>query len=227
MGSQSQSTNLDPATQQRIQQAWQAAQQWATSTPLGANPYSTQAAGGYQGYGNAGQVGLGALSGNQADYAALANPYQQNVLDAMQNNWGRLASNVTNSVNDQATQSGAFGGTRHGVAEGVGLSQLAQDQANQMAALQYGGYQSTMNQANQLAGMGLQGNAGMATMGDYLRGLQQQQDPTYHAYDVYNQAIRGLPYGQTTTSTSTEPWGSAILGGALSGAGLASAFGLP
>ena len=137
-----------------------------------------------------------------------------------------MQSNTTNAINDQATQAGAFGGSRQGVAQGVALANMNQDQANQMAQLQYGGYNDTMNRAQGLAGLGFGANQQMAGLGDYMRQVQQQQDPLYHKYDVLNQGIRGLPYGQTNTQSSSSPWGSQIAGGVmqLGGAALAGGF---
>ena len=225
MGSQSQSMNLDPATQARIAQAWAATQAESKNAVPGASPFSQQAAHGYQGYGQAGNLGLGALSGNQQDVQQLMNPYQQQVLDAMQKQFGFQNQGVLNAAADQAQGQNAFGGSRSAIMAGNALSQNMMGQNQQYAGLLSQGYLDAMNQAQNLAQAGLAGNQGMATMGDYLRSIQMSQDPTQHAYDILNQGIRGLPYGQTTTATTTEPWGSAIAGGLLSGAGLAGSLG--
>ena len=223
---QSSSVNMDPATQARLKQVWAATQAEAGNAVPGVDPSVLQALQGFQGYGTAGNLGLGALTGDQAAYNQMANPYQSNVLDAMKNNWQWLQSQVTNNINDQATQGGYFGGSRQGVAQGEAQSDLARQMADQMAQLQLGGYNQVMSQAQGLAGMGLAGNQQAATLGDYLRNVHMAQDPTQHAYDIYNQAIRGLPYGQTNTSTSSTPWGSVIGGGLLGLGGAALAGGL-
>jgi hypothetical protein len=214
---QTQTTALNPEQMQ----AWQAALQWANKGQVpGANPLTGQAIQGFQNQAQAGNVGLGALSGNQADYNQLANPYQQNVLDAMQKNFGFQNQNVMNMAADQAQGQNAFGGNRAGIMQGDALSQNMNNQAQQMAGLQLGGYQNTMNQANLLAGYGAQGNNQLGAMGDYLRQIQQQQDPMYHQYDVLHQATGGMQPNVTQSATSVNPWGTQALGGAAMGSGI-------
>lgn len=108
----------------------------------------------------AGNLGFGALSGDPAAAAKLMNPYQQQVIDANNAAWQKTNLQTSNQVNDAATRTGAFGGSRHGVAEGVALANNNQAQAQQTAQLLQGGYRDAINQAGQLAGFGFQG-AGM------------------------------------------------------------------
>lgn len=212
-------TSLDPQMQNMRNQAWGAAQNWANATPLGADQNTLAAAQHLQGYGASSDLANRVLQGDQAAYQQMANPYQQNVLDQLQQRWGQLQQGANSAVGGQATQAGAFGGTRQGVAQGMAQSQLGQDQMMQMASLMNQNYANTMTQAGQMANMGLGANTQQAAIGDYLRTLQQNQDPAYHKYDVLNNAIRGMPYGQTNTSQSSIPAWQAAVGGGLQGLG--------
>lgn len=187
----------------------------------GVSPLTQQAESGYQGALSAGNLGLGALSGNQGAISQLMNPYQSNVLDAINRNYGQLAANTTNAINDQATQAGAFGGARHGVAEGVALSQLNKDQANQMAGLQYQGYNDAMSRAGGLANLGLGAAGQLASLGDYNRQVQMSQDPAMRNLQILQGLMTGMPFGQSQSTPMTRN----ALGGALGGAGAGMAFG--
>lgn len=65
----------------------------------------------------------------------LMNPYDQRVIDAKNANWQKTNLQTMNQVNDAATRAGAFGGSHHGVAEGVPLASNNQAQATQAARL--------------------------------------------------------------------------------------------
>ena len=216
---QTSATTLDPQMANMRNQAWGAAQNWANATPQGVNDYTNQAAQSLGGYGASSDLANRVLQGDQAAYQQMSNPYQQNVLDQMQQRWGQMQQGANTAVGGAATQAGAFGGTRQGVAQGIAQSQLGQDQMMQMANLMNQNYANTMNQAGNMANLGLGANSQMAAIGDYIRNIQQQQDPAYHKYDVLNQAIRGMPYGQTNTQQTSIPVGQAIMGGAMQGFG--------
>jgi hypothetical protein len=217
---QTSSTSLDPQMLAMRGSAWDAAQKWANSAVPGANQGTTDAMTNFGNFANLGNQGAAALGGDAAAAAQFMNPYQQQVLDQMQSRWGDLAANTTMNVGDQATAAGAFGGSRHGVAEGVALSGLNRDMAQQMAGLTAQGYDESMARANQAANLGFGANSQMASIGDYLRNIQMQQDPNYHKYDVLGTALRGMPYGQTNSAQSSVPIGQSILGGAATGAGI-------
>jgi len=73
------------------------------------------------------------------------NPYERDVVDAAgayydQSLQGNLAQN-----NARATQAGAFGGSRHGVADAELMRQNTMDKSNMMANLRYQGYQNAQD----------------------------------------------------------------------------------
>lgn len=114
------------------------------------------------GYGN---QGMGALTGNPEDVARFMNPY-----DATMNPfWDRMRESTLSSIGSRAAMSGAFGGSRQGVAEGQGLADVAIGQAGQ----RYGEFGQAMNRAGMVAGMGSEANAGLFGGGDYLRQIAQ------------------------------------------------------
>ena len=87
-----------------------------------------QAQGTFGGAQTAGQSGLDALSGNADAAQKFMNPYQQQVMDQMTKQFGVQNQMTEQQMNDAATRSGAFGGSRHGVATGVALGENARNQ---------------------------------------------------------------------------------------------------
>jgi|GEM_PF-4618455 len=128
----------------------------------------------------AGQQGIDALSGNAAAQQQFMNPFQTGVIDRMNTQFGVQNQMTQNSVNDAATQSNAFGGSRHGVATGVALGENARNQGMQIAGLLNQGFDNSMNRAGQVAGMGFDSagagaNLGMTAGNRELWRLQQLQ----------------------------------------------------
>lgn len=161
---------LDAFSKGQLGSIWDAAQAAAKGGPgellTGAGQYGQALQGG-------GNLGVGALSGDPAAIAKLMNPYQQQVIDANNAEWQHTNAQTMNQVNDAATQAGAFGGSRHGVAEGVALANNNRAQQSQTANLLSQGYGQAVNQAGQLAGYGLQGatlnsNLGFGGVGNGL-----------------------------------------------------------
>lgn len=146
----------------------------AGPSPLvgGATDYYKQMMGG-------GNLGLGALSGNAGDVSQLMNPYQQQVVNSMNANWDQADQRTMNEVNDRATQAGAFGGSRNGVATGTALAQNSMNRNSQIGGLLYGGFNDAMGRAQTLAGMGAYGagqnaNLGLGGVGSPQQWLYQQ-----------------------------------------------------
>lgn len=225
-GSQTVTTQPDQFTDQMRRAVWGAAQGAAGAPVPGLDPLTQQAIGGYQRAATAGNLGLSALSGDQNAIHTFYDPYQQNVLNAAMSNWQQLAAQTTNALNDQATRAGAFGGSRQGVAQGVALAQMNQDKANQLAGLQYQGYNDAMARAGQLADAGLGATGQLAQLGDYSRGISLSQDPAMHRFLTYQSALAGMPGGSSVTQPVNRNAGAGLLGGAATGAGIASALNL-
>ena len=111
------------------------------------------------------------------DISGYMDPYQEQVIGATQADFARQRALAMNDVGDVFTQSGAFGGSRQGVAEGVALGQLGQAEAQTLAGIRSTGYQNAVQAALQQRGLSL-GAAGQAANLGFggaqgLYGLQQ------------------------------------------------------
>lgn len=118
--------------------------------------YAQNAAAGLTNY-QPGQVNAGQLSGT--DLSSYMNPFTQSVIQSGMNAIDAQRMQALNQVGDQAIRTGAFGGSRQGVVEGV---------TNAAAA----------NQAGQLASQLMAQNFGQAqsaAQNDINRNLQAQQ----------------------------------------------------
>jgi len=178
-GNSSVSQTIDPASARYVEQMRQAALA-AQGNPLYAQGRQL------------GGVGLSALGGDQGALQQLMGGYGSQ-LDPY---WNQLRQQTLGTIGDQATQAGAFGGSRQGVAEGAALGQIGIGQAGQ----RYGEYQNALGRAGQLANLGF--------------GIDPQM------LGLLNQGMG--PYGTTqTTHTQSDPF-SQLLGGGLS---IASLFG--
>ena len=173
-------TGLDPQTQQWKDQIFQAAQGAGGSLP----PQLQQA--------------LDALSGKAGANDAFMNPYQSQVIDQVNKNWDRNGQLAARGVNDAATQAHAFGGSRHGVAEGVASAQNELNRNTQVADLLNQGYTDSTNRALTSAGL-----------------ASQYGSPDLWRLNVLKQGFSGLPYGQTSrgtqgTASTTAGWNLAL-----------------
>lgn len=132
---QSAQTGLDPQTEAWRKQIMEAAQ----GTGSG-NPMMTQ--------------GINAMTGGPNPYM---NPYQSQVIDEMNKQFGVQNQMTMRGVDDAATQSRAFGGSRHGIATGTALAENNRNQGMQMANLLNSGYESSMDRARWAAEAGANG----------------------------------------------------------------------
>lgn len=107
------------------------------------------------------------LQGNISRYM---NPYIQNVEKSALSNMDRAYQQNVNSIGDQAITSGAFGGSRHGVAEGVAAAENARQMGDMSAQLRSDGY----NQAANMMGSDLN-RAFQARMANQSAGLTAAQ----------------------------------------------------
>lgn len=188
----------------------------------GLSPLTQQATGGYQSALNAGNLGLGALSGNQADINTFMNPYQSGVVNQLQNQYGIMSQNLANQNADAATQAHAFGGTRQAVAQGIAQGQLGIGMGQQMASLLDQGYNTAQQQALAAANLGMGAAGQLQNLGEYGRQVQMQKDPAMRQLTILQGLLSGMPYGMTqSTPLYTNP-GAGALGGAAMGASIGS-----
>lgn len=150
-----------------------------------------QAQGTFGGAQTAGQAGMDALGGNAQAAQQFMNPYQNQVMDQMTKQFGVQNQMTSNQIGDQATQAGAFGGSRHGVAQGVALGENQRNQAMQTAGMLNQGFEGAMGRAGQVAGMGMQG----AQMGANLG--MTAGSPDLWRMNVLRQGVQNQPYRQT------------------------------
>jgi hypothetical protein len=170
----------------------------STTSSWGSTPEAQQY---YEQLLKGGNLGFSALTGDPNALAQFQNPYQQQVIDANNADWAHTNVQTQNQVNDAATQAGAFGGSRHGVAEGVALSNNNRAQQDQLAQLRSQGYNDAMSRAYQTANLGLSGGVGM---GGWQKGTQQGGSNPLSG--ILGGATAGAPLG---------PWG--VIGGGLLG----------
>lgn len=185
-GSKSKSKGTSQIDQQSIDYQNQIRQAAAGAGAAGPSPLVTGATDYYTGAQKAGNLGMGALSGEQGATQQLMNPYMSNVIDATNNQWNQNDQNTMNEVNARATAAGAFGGSRTGVATGTALAQNNMNRNNAVSSLLYGGFNDTMNRANTLAGIGMQGAGNNANLG--MGGVG---NPQQWLMNMLNQGYRG------------------------------------
>ena len=139
----------------------------------GANPAGIAAAANpYQRASAANAQAMGIYSNPAAAAQQMMNPYQQNVVNKTLRDVGGAAQIGLNTLGAQASQAGAFGGSRHGVAMAEAAKGYQQQALDAVGALNQQGYNQAMGSAFQAA-QGLQG-AGQQAFG-YGQSIQQQQ----------------------------------------------------
>lgn len=191
-GTQTGTSMIDPQSQEWQKRIMEAAQ---AAGGAGPSPLTTGASDYYSGVMKAGNMGLGAMSGDANAVAGLMNPYTKEVIDANSAQWDKTNQRTMNAVNDRATAAGAFGGSRHGIATGTALAENNMAQAGQTAGLLRGGYDEAMARAAQLAqggyaGAGANANLGMGGIGS----------PDQWMLQALKQGWLG-PMGQTNTGS--------------------------
>ena len=119
-------------------------------SPIGGS-INQQAAGAIQG------AGLGAVNEMMqpvgqiasANLAAYQNPYNQQVIDASMGDLERQRQMQMNTMGGQASTAGAFGGSRHGVAEALTNEGFARQGGQLAANLRQSGFTNAQNMAQQ------------------------------------------------------------------------------
>lgn len=171
----------------------------------GLTPLQQQAAGIY-----------GDVQGNQlagADLSAYMSPYQDAVIDASLAKIGSAQEMALNKQGAQASAAGAFGGSRHGIAEAEtrkAYGQQAQDLVtNQMQQ----GFMNAQQMAQADMARRQQQAAAMMQAGDASRTLDQarldaafaefgrEQDFPLTGFNALLGAASGIPTGYGTTTT--------------------------
>jgi len=141
--------------------------------------------------------------------APFMNPYQDQVIGGVNQQFDQLRGQANVDVNQGATAAGAFGGARHGVAQGTRLGELDRAQTSQIGGLLSSGFQNSLQQGMQFS--------------EYNRALRERvaQEPLFRQQMAQSFMNSGLgPTGFTDTNTQTQR-GSTL--GAITG--LAGAVG--
>ena len=142
----------------------------------GANPQNTaqpnvydQSAGAY----NAALAGTGAaMAGPQI--GQFMNPYTQMVTGQTMQDLERQRQMAINTAGQQATQAGAFGGSRHGVAEALTNEGFARQGAQAFANLNQQGFNTALGAGQAQQGMMLQGAGQLGNLANLGFGFGQQ-----------------------------------------------------
>ena len=139
----------------------------AVAAPQPTNPFMRASA--------ANQMALNTYADPSARAMQMMNPYQQNVIDTTLRDVGNAALMGQNQLDAQATSAGAFGGSRHGIAQAEALKGYQQQALDKVGALRQQGYNTSMANAFNAAS-GLQ-NAGQQAfnMGQALNQNQMSQ----------------------------------------------------
>ena len=198
-----------------------------------------------------GMVGNLGFTGGPLNVNEFMNPYMDEVIGGVRGDFNRMRESSLNAVGGDATSQGAFGGSRHGIAEGTALGEIARAEGSTIGGLRQSGYQSAVQNAmanrGQMGMMGLsaaqmlnqfqtqQGMAGIG-LGQAQQGVNQgNMDARFQEFmRRVNQpgqnlgALQGImgasPYGTTTETTSEGNWMNTLAGLGATGA---SFFGGP
>ncbi len=168
------------------------------------------------------------------------NPYTSQVINRTGADMQRQMQVGSNTLGQAATAAGAFGGSRHGIAEGTMMGDAMRAFGDTAANLRQTGFQSAVNNAQQQQGIqsGLAGqgfnfgqaiNQQQSQAGAQQQALQQQLiDAARGQYGGFTgapqnsingliQALQGANFGQNSSTTSQQPglfnFASLLLGG--------------
>lgn len=192
----------------------------------------------------AGNLGF-ATGYDPAEIQSRLDPNLNYQLDAVGGQYDTLRDRMKTGLQQQAAQSKAFGGSRHGVAEGIGMGELGQAEMQQKGGIYrdawagaQGQYQQDQQRAMQAAMAGQQGMfqgnqflqqlaQGQMGAGDYLRNIQNQQLQGSDQQNMMALQMLQAGYGGQGSTTTQPGGGGNFLGGALGGAMAGSSLGLP
>jgi hypothetical protein len=173
--------------------------------------------------------GGGSFSG--ADLSGYMNPYLDEVLGATMSDINRQRDLAVGQTGDAAMRAGAFGGSRHGVAQAETERAYGDIAARTAAGLRGDAFNQAANLFGQDQQRMMQGAFGAAQIGGIERGqeqlgldrqyqdfLRQYQDPFMRA-QVQQGLLAAMPSGSTQTTTMRDSplnmLGSAVQTGAL------------
>ena len=147
---------------------FQQMQQGATGLDAGSQAYVDQMR--QHALGGIGSIGAGNFAPSMDQINQLTgqmqNPYQEQVLGGLGQQFDKLRGQAGVATNQDATAAGAFGGSRHGVAQGQRMGELDQAQMQQAGQLMSQNFQGAQQNA-----MGLAQLQGMAP----IQALMAQQ----------------------------------------------------
>lgn len=138
------------------------------------------------GYRDAGASGLGQSMDTTSDIMSgplnvdqFNNPYQQQVVDTVQQDIERQRQLAMNNLGAQAQAAGAYGGSRQGVAEGVTNAEYGRMAANALAPLRAQGYNTSVanamaDRSARLGAAGQLGNLANTALGNAFTDRTQQ-----------------------------------------------------
>lgn len=183
-----------------------------------AQPITQPATNPFQGAAQAMQVAGGTL-GNIAQGGAY--PATQDFIKQTQSNMLQQQQMQQNMLDAQASQAGAFGGSRHGVAQGMMVDDYSRRMADMAAQQNLQAQEQAMRAATGLAGVGGQAfgmgqnvAAMTSAQGQFTRALQQQlADAAKQQYygttgfplqglGAMTSVLGSVPYSTTATQSS-------------------------
>lgn len=135
---------------------------------------------------------------------AFFDPYMSNVVDGVRGEFDHLRGQASVAANQQATQAGAFGGSRAAIAQGARLGEIDRAQTGQIAGLMSNGWNQALQQGTQYAEM--------------QRRLQEQkmQEPMFR----YQQGLGMMNMGMGPTGMNGSVTTPGNLMGDIMGAGM-------
>lgn len=146
-----------------------------------------------------------AMQGTQAAMAgpnvgAFMNPYTSMVTGTALNDLERQRQMTANTTGAQATQAGAFGGSRHGVADALTNEAFARQGSQMFGNLQQQGYNTALNAAQNQQNIQMGGAAQLGQLGNQAfntgRSIQQDQSQQGLLQQGIQQALIDAAKGQ-------------------------------
>lgn len=143
------------------------------------------------------------------------NPYTSMVTGQAMQDLNRQRQMATNDIGASATRAGAFGGSRHGVAEALTNTGFAQQGANMFGNLQQQGFNTALGAAQNQQGI----QSGLAGQGfGFGQQINQQQAQQGALQQALNQALIDAGRGQYQGFTGSPTAALGPLMGALGAA---------